>query len=96
MTDPVSTHTAAPKPFKGVISNWWREDLGDCEIVNGICEWHRDQEAFALHTPRDPIAQHLEMHTSRVVKIDNRGAYAICETKNSIYVLVRPRATEAP
>jgi hypothetical protein len=82
------------KPFKGVIANWWVEELSyGVEIVNGQCIWHADQVPLpaALLGPEDAIARGEMMHTSRVVQIKDCGTYKMLETKNSIYALIHPK-----
>lgn len=76
------------KPFKGVISGWHR----DGDVICGRCEYHADAEplsAGAILT--NGVVKDYGISTSRVEKIEERGSFAICETKNSFYVLVDPR-----
>lgn len=75
------------KPFKGVISRWC--DVGG-RIV-GEASYHVDAVGVreALFSP-DPgkIAEDYEMMTSEIVKMEKRSKFTICETRNSIYVLL--------
>lgn len=72
------------KPFKGVIKNWHR----DGDVIVGECEYHPNAVPLSpdavLH---NGIVAGCRMHTSRVEKIEDRGGFSICETKNSFYVL---------
>lgn len=70
---------ASGKPFAGVISSW-REEIG---CIVGICEWHATYDNY--------IVRDGHIQTSPVVSILRNGLYAVAETRNSIYVLVRPR-----
>jgi hypothetical protein len=80
------------KPFKGVIREWYR----DGDVICGICEYHPDAEVLTARAViGDGIVQGYPMHTSRVIGVEQRGSFAICETKNSFYVLILPRMTEA-
>lgn len=83
-----------PKPFKGVISEWYR----DGDVICGRCEYHPDmQERMTadaiLH---NAIVRGCGMHTSRIERLDHRGEFVLCETKNSYYVLVQPREFAKP
>jgi hypothetical protein len=76
------------KPFRGVIKNWYR----DGDVVVGDCEYHRDQEPLsAAAILNNGIVQNHGMHTSRVMIMHEFGAFTLCETKNSYYVLTEPR-----
>jgi hypothetical protein len=80
------------KPFKGVIREWYR----DGDVICGICEYHPDAEVLTARAMLDNgLVQGYPMHTSKVIKVEERESFAICETKNSFYVLVLPRMTEA-
>lgn len=77
------------KPFKGVLRDWYR----DGGVVIGSCAYHQDMRD-GLDTDallNDRIVRDLPMHTSEVLSIDDRGTYSICETRNSVYVLIEPR-----
>lgn len=77
------------KPFKGVISNWHR----DGNVIVGRCQYHPEmQNEITLHAVmNDAIVRDQEMHTGRIGKIEDRGSFQICETKNSFYILIEPR-----
>jgi hypothetical protein len=80
------------KPFKGIISQWYR----DGDVICGICEYHPDAEVLTVKAMFDNgLVQGYQMHTSKVINVEERESFAICETKNSFYVLVLPRMTEA-
>ena len=67
------------KPFKGVFApGWVIERWEKNKMIAGKCLFHVDE--FTNHY----------IHTSRVVKIKNKGSYSIAETRNSIYVLINP------
>jgi hypothetical protein len=78
----------AVKEFKGIISNWTR----DGDVVVGTCDYHVNAVPFSPEALlSDQLIEEQPMHTSRVERIEDRGAFSICETKNSFYVLVAPR-----
>jgi hypothetical protein len=80
------------KPFKGVIRDW-RYVEGH---ILGTCAYHTEAVPLDMDAMlNDRIVEGHEMHTSPVVTLENRDGYAICETKNSIYVLVDPQLTAA-
>lgn len=82
------------KPFKGVIRDWWLEQVASgTSIVNGLCMWHADEVplASALASPNDGIVRGQPIHTSRVLTILDYGTFKMLETKNSIYILISPR-----
>jgi hypothetical protein len=83
---PGDSSKPAKKPFKGVISRW--QKVGN--RVAGMCEQHVDAPCI-----RTGIAVGYEIITSAIVKIEDRGSFAICETRNSIYVLVSPFSAKA-
>ena len=79
------------KPFKGVISEWYR----DGDVICGRCEYHTDMQErvttdAVLH---DLIVRGCDMHTSQIERLDHRGTFVLCETKNSYYVLVQPQVS---
>lgn len=76
------------KPFKGVIRQWYR----DGDVICGICEYHKDSEALSASAMlRNAVVPDYGVHTSRVENIEDRGSFSICETKNSIYILIDAR-----
>ena len=77
------------KPFKGVISDWYR----DGKVILGRCLWHREMfdQVTAQAIMQDAPVRYQEIHTSAVEKVSDRGTFAICETRNSYYVLINPR-----
>lgn len=83
------------KPFKGVIRDWWLEPISNgSSIVNGVCLWHQDDVPLriAMTSLHDGIARGVPMHTSRVLTILDHGTFKLLETKNSVYVLIHPKA----
>lgn len=73
------------KPFKGVIRKWKMID----RIIFGSAAFDVDSVPLSTEAIRDDrIVQHLDMRTSRVVRIEDRGTFKIAETQNSYYVLL--------
>ena len=81
------------KPFNGVISGWYR----DVDVICGKCQWHADalEQISVTAMLNNLIVRGHDMHTSRIEKIEDRGVFAMCETKNSFYILVQPRVFAA-
>lgn len=75
------------KEFKGVISGWHR----DGDVIVGKCAYHRDAvEMSAMAVVHNMVVQGHPMHTSKVHHFIDHGTFALCETKNSFYVLIEP------
>ena len=74
------------KQIKGVISHWTYDGV----TVSGVCEFHVDQlsELSLSAIISDRIVKSHVLRTSRVLAIEHCAGYAICETQNSLYLLV--------
>ena len=68
------------KPFAGIIEKWYRN--GD--RISGRCAWYFDP----IKSQYNGIVAGQSMHTSSVFAIKDNGSFSICETRNSIYVLL--------
>ena len=75
------------KPFQGVIYEWRR--AGD--MIVGKCRWHMNQHQPSLEAVlRNDIIVGGEMRTSKIVRMEDRGSFVLCETRNSFYALIEP------
>lgn len=74
------------KPMKGVIKDWWWAE----DRVRGVAAFHLDSVPIqaALATPESPIVEGLEMVTSAVESMDKKDGFTVCETANSLYILL--------
>lgn len=68
------------KPFMGVISKWYWAG----NHITGMCDYYSDKEKSQYNG----IVAGRTMHTSYVHGIKHFGSFSICETANSVYVLL--------